>query len=822
MLRRLALILAAALFMAAGRGYGETAYEAYLKTGGAPALRDALDFGIGAALSPFWLRQGNAAEIIAAQMDFVTAENELNADYLLDRRATRKNGDAGRAALDFGLADQVLSFARDHGLGVRAGVLVGPGAPRWFFTGDWSNAKDAPFADRETLLQRMENYIRDVMTYVNAAYPGVVRVWEAADSDPGLWAEAIGEDAAELAFAFARKYADPGQKLLLRHAGPAGPDEKYAGLGEADGVCLVWDPEEPADRIGAWLLPGREVHLAGLTVPGGEAAPADRIRKAAAWKRIFGELRETGVMSASLLSPGEILGRGAGEDRYALKPAFFGMLGDESIPSEDSEEAVLRAAALLGLNKNPDEEDDTVTVYKKLAHHNPVMVQAFGADPWAMVWEGRVYLYMTGDTPVRGPDGKIAENTYGNITTIHVLSSDDLVNWQDHGEIPAAGKNGAAKWASNSWAPCAAHRTVDGREVFYLYFANSGGGIGVLTAPSPVGPFTDPLGKPLVSRATPNCASVTWLFDPAVLVDGDGSAYLYFGGGIPDGKAKAPGTARAVKLGADMISLDGEPRAIDAPWLFEDSGINKFGDTYVYSYCSNFNVPSAGSAQGFYSGEIVYMTSSDPLGPFTYAGRILPNPGSMFGVGGNNHHAMFEMDGRWYITYHAATLDKAKGWNAGYRSTFVDALALTGEGLPALTKGTREGPERLKNADPFRLTEAETLASLAGAEVKYDDGIYLRSRAAGGWAAVSGLDFGGRGAGSVTLRWKSDEECTVALATGDPADEPAAALTLEAAYTWREETFPLPAGPAGVKDLYFVFDRPGVCLDRWQFHPAEE
>ena len=34
---------------------------------------------------------------------------------------------------------------------------------------------------------------------------------------------------------------------------------------------------------------------------------------------------------------------------------------------------------------------------KKIGNANPVMTQRFGADPYAMVYEDRVYLYMTGD-----------------------------------------------------------------------------------------------------------------------------------------------------------------------------------------------------------------------------------------------------------------------------------------------------------------------------------------------------------------------------------------------------------------------------------------
>ena len=111
-------------------------------------------------------------------------------------------------------------------------------------------------------------------------------------------------------------------------------------------------------------------------------------------------------------------------------------------------------------------------VYKKAENHNPVMVQRFGADPWALVYGDRVYLYMTGDEPVYNPGEKPKTTDYSNIVTLRVLSSDDLVNWTDHGSVRAAGGAGAAKWATNSWAPCAAWKNIDGKDRFFLYFAN--------------------------------------------------------------------------------------------------------------------------------------------------------------------------------------------------------------------------------------------------------------------------------------------------------------------------------------------------------------
>ena len=124
--------------------------------------------------------------------------------------------------------------------------------------------------------------------------------------------------------------------------------------------------------------------------------------------------------------------------------------------------------------------------YKKALHNNPVMTQRFGADPYALVYDGRVYLYMTGDIFEYEATGEIKSNSYGKIQSICVLSSADLVNWTDHGTIYAAGRDGAATWANNSWAPAAACKEIDGKMKFFLYFANSAGGIGVLSADSPV------------------------------------------------------------------------------------------------------------------------------------------------------------------------------------------------------------------------------------------------------------------------------------------------------------------------------------------------
>ena len=122
---------------------------------------------------------------------------------------------------------------------------------------------------------------------------------------------------------------------------------------------------------------------------------------------------------------------------------------------------------------------------KGMLDNNPLMTQRFGADPYALVYDDTLYIYMTADTPEYDANGELKDNSYGIIRSINVISTKDMVNWTDHGSIYAAGKDGAAKKANNSWAPAAAWKMIDGKPKFFLYFANNGSGIFVLTSDSP-------------------------------------------------------------------------------------------------------------------------------------------------------------------------------------------------------------------------------------------------------------------------------------------------------------------------------------------------
>ena len=480
---------------------------------------------------------------------------------------------------------------------------------------------------------------------------------------------------------------------------------------------------------------------------------------------------------------------------------------------------------------------DSEALAKIPGYSNPLIDYDFGADPFALEYNGRVYVYMTADQFEYDQNGNIIDNTYSKINSLHVISSADLVNWTDHGFIPVAGPNGVAKWANNSWAPAIAYKQIDGQDKFFLYFCNGGGGIGVLEGDSPAGPFTDPLGHALIDGSTPGTQGVPWIFDPAVMVDDDGTGYLVFGGGIPAGQDLNPKSARIVRLGDDMISLDCEPVMIDAPCMFEDGGIHKANGKYYYTYCSNFS-GNHSAVEGYPGyGIICYMVSDDPLGPYEYCGEILQNPSTYFGVGGNNHHAIFNFKGTSYIVYHAQTLGQAMGIEKGYRSTHINEVEYYADGRIVPIQADREGISQLETMSPYQLTAGETIAWQAGIKVEACDqpgqGLSeVNNRAVtdiqnGDWIAVAGLDFGDKGAASFTASIAAQAGGAVELRVDSPDGTVVGTLTVPAGDgTYQTLTCDV-TGLTGVHNLFLVFTGDDqaenlMSLDTWQFTEAGE
>lgn len=268
----------------------------------------------------------------------------------------------------------------------------------------------------------------------------------------------------------------------------------------------------------------------------------------------------------------------------------------------------------------------------------------FAADPAPHVFKGTFHVYATDDASNSGK--------YWDSTSWRLYTSADLKTWTDAG-VPL--DVSVFKWArpdAKAWAPEAAFR--HGK---YFFYAPVGGDkIGVAVSEQPDGGFVDARSDALVDKARDANAGDEPI-DPAVFVDKDGQAYLYFGTRVP----------KVVKLKADMKTLDGailnveitglpDPKKKfgEAPFLHERGGL------YYFSFSSGW------------PGQILYATGPSPLGPFQYRGVILD-----YLKISTNHQAIVEHEGRSWLFFHDNLLP---GGGSHRRSIAVAPLVYDADG----------------------------------------------------------------------------------------------------------------------------------------------
>lgn len=474
---------------------------------------------------------------------------------------------------------------------------------------------------------------------------------------------------------------------------------------------------------------------------------------------------------------------------------------------------LLAAGALTGCRPKISEPiltadwTGTAKLEKKLA--NPLIDFNFTADPTSVEYEGRLYVYATNDQQQCDEKGPDSDNTYERIKSLAMMSTEDMVNWTWHGIINV---EELAPWIYNSWAPSVTSRVEeDGKTHFYLYFSNSGNGCGVLTATSPVGPWTSPLEKSLVDRQTPGVEDCPHPFDPGVVIDDEGTGWLAFGGG---------GVGKIVKLGRDMISVASRAAHIPTHYLFEASELNYINDTYVYTYNIDWqdhsdwdkDVPAPTRCC------MSYMTSKTPLvtDSWVYRDNYFKNPGECGFDYSNNHTHLHKYKGRWYILYHSMSLRHNLGVKGGYRNVSVEEIpvdenTLTIEMVPA----TYEGVQQIASIDPYALQQMETTAGTMSVKFEPygDTGNMVACTDTVGSILVRGVEFTKKarslticsmGTGRIEVRENHPEGKLVAIIDADSAE-------------MSETKVRLAASPASVTDLCFLFKGAELKIDSWQF-----
>ena len=495
--------------------------------------------------------------------------------------------------------------------------------------------------------------------------------------------------------------------------------------------------------------------------------------------------------------------------------------------------------------------------YKETGNNNPISANIFCADPTALEYNGRLYVYGSNDHQQFIANGKKGENDYGQIKSIVVFSTDDMVNWTFHGTIDVAKL--CSSWVTSpwyhgfgvSWAPSVTWRTAeDGTDEFFLYFCNSSHGVGVLKANSPIGPWKSPLKELMINYDTPgaNPIGTNANFDPGVVVDDNGIGWISFGGLGPS--EIMPNAAHIAKLKPSMTEVDGSAVIIPAPYHFEANELNVMDGKFVYTYCSNWaqrndaewNAYTA--KKGISVGKpntctMCYMVSDDPTNPdsWVYKGVYGPHPG----MGTNNNHSHLQkFQGEYYHIYHGAPL--MESWrNAGviekncgiFRSICVNK-ATVNEATQTVNQVTPnlEGVKSIKNLNPYELQQAETMASCGG--VEYEDFTNIKKNTKisklgndasenmqvnmkdGSWISQRDVDFGTNGANKITLRAKGQATIELRFSrAGRPVN------TFEFSSTEMEDqTFDIDASKfQGTKSNFFLIVKSATdfYVDAWQF-----
>ncbi len=257
---------------------------------------------------------------------------------------------------------------------------------------------------------------------------------------------------------------------------------------------------------------------------------------------------------------------------------------------------------------------------------NPLLdSRTFIPDVEAHAWgDGRIYLY--GSMDHQG-------QTYFCSPVHHVYSSEDLTNWTDHGVVFSLEDSNWAKDCGVLYAPDCAYR--DGW--YYLYYCVPDGRCGVAKSQSPTGPFED-VGQ----------IKGVMGIDPAVFIDDDGQAYLYWG---------QITWCHVAKLKDNMVEIEEDtittPLTVEEHEFHEGSSVKKINGKYYYLFADTHRHGDPNRTDGRPSC-LGYAVSDNPMSGFKYGGVIIDNFGCDPKVW-NNHGSMECWGGQWYVFYHRST-----------------------------------------------------------------------------------------------------------------------------------------------------------------------
>lgn len=405
---------------------------------------------------------------------------------------------------------------------------------------------------------------------------------------------------------------------------------------------------------------------------------------------------------------------------------------------------------------------------------NPIINDQFTADPTAKVFEGKMYMYPSHDIP--SPIDRLKE--WFCMADYHVFSSENLVDWTDHGVILSQEN---VPWVApesySMWAPDCVYK--DGKYYFYFPSTPKGEGrrgfsIGVAVADKPAGPFT-PQAEPI--------AGVNGI-DPCVLVDRDGQSYIYWSGrGMSVAKLKD----NMMELASEPKQIEGLPEGFkEGPFVFERNG------KYYYTFPWVKDKTEV----------LAYAMGDNPMGPFEFKGIIMDeSPTGCW----TNHHSLVEYKDQWYLFYHHNDYSPEFDKN---RSARIDSLFFNPDGTIRKVTPTLRGvgiTDARKTIQPDRYSSL----SHSGASIDY---INLQNKFEGwktifaqdgAWVRYNRVDFGSKAPKKVTARVASAAGGVLQVRLNS-ADAPVIAeiKVPKGNGAWTEVETSVSKSPTGINDLF--------------------
>ena len=298
-----------------------------------------------------------------------------------------------------------------------------------------------------------------------------------------------------------------------------------------------------------------------------------------------------------------------------------------------------------------------------IATGNPIFKHKFTADPAALVYKDKVYIYTGHDVAPEKRNGYEMHEWL-------CFSTADMHTFTEH---PSPLNVKAFKWAKDdAWAS----QVIERNGKFYWYVAithdstHRGKAIAVAVSDNPTGPFKDAIGAALITNDMTTESKISWDdIDPTVFIDDNKQAYLFWGNT----------TLHYVKLKENMIEMDGPMQTISLPHFTEAPWVHKKNGWYYLSYAYEF--PE----------KIAYAMSRSIEGPWAYKGIINEIAGNC----NTNHQAIIEFKGKDYFIYHNGAL--VPDYASFHRSVCIDYLYYNKDGTIKRVVMTSEGVQPEKN-----------------------------------------------------------------------------------------------------------------------------